>query len=196
MDLRAHFFMLAAVSIFAACEGNRPEGGNQGAETALETGRSEAALDSNPAFAENKETALLFLAPECPLCQNYAPVLPALADTLARLDFPLTAVVSGTYYPMREAETFLSDHGLNIPLIRDTSFALARRYGATITPEAVLTDSTGKAVYRGAIDNWAVSLGRKRPRPTAFYLTDAARNYRVGKKIDPETTDAVGCFIE
>jgi len=157
---------------------------------------TEQSLSAGSALAENKETVLLFLAPECPLCQSYAPMLPALADTLAGMNLPLTAVVSGTYYSMREAESYLSGHGLNIPLIRDTAFVLARRYGAVITPEAVLTDSTGAAVYRGAIDNWAVSLGRKRPRPTAFYLTDAARNYRAGREIDPKTTDAVGCFIE
>lgn len=196
MHLRAHIFILAATWIITACGGGKSDDGKPGAATAPETDGAEAALDTGTAFAEKKETVLLFIAPECPLCQNYAPALPALADTLADMNLPLTAVVSGTYYTMREAETFLSDHRLNIPLIRDTAFILARRYGAVITPEAVLTDSTGSAVYRGAIDNWAISLGRKRLRPTDFYLTDAARNYRAGKKIDPETTDAVGCFIE
>lgn len=178
----------------ASCGSGVPE--KEAAEPEREAAVAEFRGGADEAFAEKEAGVLLFLAPECPLCQNYAPALPAIVDTLAGLDLPVTAVVSGTYYTRNESEAFLNDHNLDMALICDTAFVLARRYGASVTPEVVLRDSTGAAVYRGAIDNWAVSLGRKRPRPTAFYLTDAARNYRAGREIDPKTTDAVGCFIE
>lgn len=139
---------------------------------------------------------MLFTAPECPLCLNYAPAMAEFAERMKEVDIEIISVVSGTYYTRRESEEFLTTHGIDMALLVDPEYVLSRKYGATITPEAVLTDSTGAAVYRGAIDNWAISLGRKRLKVTEHYLRDAVENYLAGREIDPKTTDAVGCFIE
>lgn len=153
---------------------------------------------SNPdsATAKIKGAVLLFTAPECPLCLNYAPALADFADSIKTTGVKAVSVVSGTYYSHRESQEFLTTHNIDMPLLMDTSYVLSRHYGAGITPEAVLIDSLGEAVYRGAIDNWAISLGRKRLMPTEHYLRDAVSNYLAGREIDPKTTDAVGCFIE
>lgn len=145
---------------------------------------------------EKPGVILLFLAPECPLCQNYAPVLREMAPGFAAMDVPLVGVVSGTYYSVEEVNDFMFSHHLDFPVLLDPAFELSRHFGATITPEAVLIDSTGTMAYRGAIDNWAISLGRKRLKPTAHYLADATGAYLNGKPVPLRTTDAVGCFIE
>lgn len=154
------------------------------------------ALDADRFLSGKKGAVLLFTAPECPLCQNYAPAMAELAERMKKADIAVISVVSGTYYSRRESEIFLTEHGIEMDLLMDTAHVLSKKYGTTITPEAVLIDSLGNAMYRGAIDNWAISLGRKRLKPTEHYLSDAVADYLAGREIDPKTTDAVGCFIE
>lgn len=171
-----------------------------GNEAVLSTGHATAqggaGISVASLMAEKPGAVLLFLAPECPLCQNYAPVLRDMAPDYAEMDVPLVGVVSGTYYSAEEVNNFMFFHHLDFPVLLDPGFELSRHFGATITPEAVLIDSTGAMIYRGAIDNWAISLGRKRLRPTAHYLADATDAYLKGKPVPLRTTDAVGCFIE
>ena len=81
-------------------------------------------------------------------------------------------------------------------MLFDPDFKLAHYYGATTTPEAVFIDKNGKLLYKGAIDNWAISLGKKRLEATAHYLRDAVENHLSGNVIDPKETKPVGCFIE
>ena len=105
-------------------------------------------------------------------------------------------VVSGDFYSVSEVKIFLLKYKMDMPVIMDPEFLLARHYGAEITPEVHLLDREGNAVYRGAIDNWAISLGQKRPKVTRHYLADAVEAHLSGGNIDPAKTDAVGCYIE
>ncbi|MFN2423557.1 MAG: redoxin domain-containing protein [Cryomorphaceae bacterium] len=185
--LRFSILLFAAIHVSCGSAGDRK----------IESAREPVeAIETSDFLSGKKGAVLLFTAPECPLCLNYAPAIAEFADRMKEADIAVVSVVSGTYYSLRESEKFLTDHDIKMELLIDTANVLSRKYGATITPEAVLTDSVGKAMYRGAIDNWAISLGRKRLKPTEHYLSDAVENYLAGRKIDPKTTDAVGCFIE
>jgi len=53
-----------------------------------------------------------------------------------------------------------------------------------------------KLLYKGKIDNWVVSPGKKRARATEFYLKDAITHYLNNDSIIIKSTPAIGCFIE
>jgi peroxiredoxin len=144
----------------------------------------------------NKGLVLAFISPECPLCISYASEMGRLAGNFKKLDVEWMAVVSGTYYTPAEIENFSTTYGMSVPVLIDSGFVLSRHYGARITPEVHLIDREGYSRYSGAIDNWAISLGRKRLKPTAHYLADAVENHLSGSPIEPKKTEAVGCFIE
>lgn len=146
--------------------------------------------------AQNKGVIFAFIAPECPLCISYGPTLGLLAADIGQRGIPMVGVVSGTYYRPDEIKAYLEIYGMQMTVVIDSTFVLARHYEAKFTPEVHLIDQGGEALYRGAIDNWAISLGQKRIRPTEHYLTDAVENYLNGKPIEPSKTEAVGCFIE
>ncbi len=139
---------------------------------------------------------LVFISPECPLCKNYAPTLREIIGEAEQYNVSLAGVVSGNYYSDAEVNNYLEEYKLQMPVFKDPEFVLSKYYGAKITPEVCLLDATGSLQYRGAIDNWAISLGQKRTIISAHYLRDALSAFAERRTIDPRTTKAVGCFIE
>jgi len=164
------------------------------------TGYSISMPSGNIQLAEelqNHEAAVLFfLSPECPLCRDYAPRLRELkwlADSLGMLTI---AVLSGTAHEAKEMKGFLESNRLDFFLLENMDAQLADDAGIDVTPSAVLVDKTGEILYRGAIDNWAVSLGRKRILASEHYLQSAMYAAAQGRPANPKETKAIGCFIE
>lgn len=152
---------------------------------------------SAASYLENKSgLVILFLTPECPLCINYTAAMRKLEKEYTARDISFVGIISGEFYTKEEVRRYKSKYKLEMDILFDTRFLLSKYYGATTTPEAVFIDHTGKLKYRGAIDNWAISLGKKRLNTTEHYLSDALDNYLLGNKIDPEKTKPVGCRIE
>ena len=67
---------------------------------------------------------------------------------------------------------------------------------ATITPEAFVIDWAGNIKYSGAIDNWAITLGKQRQVISEHYVQDALSELLEGDKVSQVKTRAVGCIIE
>jgi len=147
-------------------------------------------------FKENEINVLLFLSPECPLCQNYAPTIQEIQKSYSDKSVSFFGVVSGDFFSREDILKYKLKYGLNFPILLDPEINLAEELGASITPEAIVFAGDNKIIYQGAIDNWAISLGQKRIQASAHYLSDAIGNHLDGKKINPKKTEAVGCFIE
>lgn len=145
---------------------------------------------------DNDGLVVLYLSPECPLCQNYSVAIHDLEDQFRGKKIEFVGVVSGNFYPKEQVAEYLKTYKMNMDILLDPDFIISDFYQAQLTPEAHLLDSKGKLMYRGAIDNWAISLGKKRLRATSNYLRDALSNFISGKRIDPKVTEPVGCYIE
>ena len=81
------------------------------------------------------------------------------------------------------------DVGL-FPVVKDTTGKLARALGATMTPQAILVDTTHTVSYRGAIDD-----NRYEPRVKHHYLRDALLATHTGTPIPVQETPAFGCTL-
>ena len=138
----------------------------------------------------------LFFSPECPLCINYVPTFRDMLAEWQGDSVMFRAVVSGTYYDASDMQAFRQKQQIELPVYFDPSHKLRKAYRASITPEVLLVDREGKMLYRGAIDNWAISLGKKRLKVSEHYLRDAVDQFLAGKKIETTRTQAIGCFIE
>jgi thiol-disulfide isomerase/thioredoxin len=145
---------------------------------------------------QNQLNVLLFLSPECPLCQNYAPTIQDIQNSFSDKKVKFFGIVSGDFYSRESILKYKLKYGIDMPILLDPEFKLADQLNAEITPEAVVLNNQGRTIYMGAIDNWAISLGQKRLEASAHYLSDALNNYLEGKKVEPSRTKAVGCFIE
>jgi len=139
---------------------------------------------------------LLFISPECPLCQNYSVTYSEIIQEFDTKNIGFYGVLSGNYFSRNQMSNFLKKYNLDLPIIVDPEFRLATYFEATVTPEVVLVNNLGDALYKGAIDNWAISLGQKRIKTTEFYLTNALNASIAGTAINPSYTKPVGCYIE
>src|SRR5215831_17814541 len=139
-------------------------------------GCSRGAGNPVESFLQNKKAGVfVFLAPDCPLSQNYTLTLNNLEKEFNTNGISFYGVFSGGAI---------------------TSQAMDDFFGATATPEAFLTDPNGHVLYKGAIDNWGLELGQHRAVITQYYLYDALDSVRANKPVQMKETQAVGCFIE
>jgi len=158
----------------------------------IDTGGRQVSLG----FADsNKASVFVFLDPDCPLSQNYTLTLQRLNDKYAPSGMAVYAVFPGD---MRHAavDSFRTAYRLTIPVFYDPGQEFVHRYKVTVTPEVLLMDAESRVIYRGAIDNWAIDLGKKRSRITENYLDDAMAAVAVGQPVPLERTEPVGCYIE
>ena len=147
-------------------------------------------------IADNKASVILFLQPECPFCNSYGKTLKKLDSAFATQGVKLYGVVAGKNYPDSEIIDYRNKFELQFPFLLDPDFSLMKELKATITPQAFLLDPQGKILYHGMIDNWGYEIGKTRAHATEFYLTDAVNSFLLKKTISPDSTKAIGCYIQ
>lgn len=153
--------------------------------------RAQSSWDSLCKLSEATPVVVVFLDTECPLSRNYTSVLKDLAMEFPHAHF--LAVYSGSFALEQEVVDFERLYQFHWPAVLDTSLAMARVAGATITPETVVL-SQGAAVYRGAIDDWSVQLGKTRAKPQHFWIKEVLEGLANNTPL-PDHQPAIGCRI-
>jgi hypothetical protein len=149
------------------------------------------------AWAQPAPTPLrvvIFLSPECPLCQNYSLPLNQLVKKYAgKVQF--TGVVPGKAYSAAEVSAFVQKYRIAFPISIDSAKSQSTSLKATVTPEAFLLGPDKKVLYHGSIDNWIKDLGMQSARPTVFYLQDAIDQSLAHQRVRVPYNKPVGCLI-
>lgn len=154
-------------------------------------GRAQSPLDAKSSPA----TVFLFIAPQCPISNGYAPELARIAKAYSPRGVRFFAVHSDPSVTVPDARKHATDYALPFPVLLDPDQSLAKRYGATVTPEAVVIDRTGVRRYLGRIDDINYSFGRRRSAPTTHELTDALDAVLSGQTVAHPRVAAIGCEI-
>lgn len=149
-----------------------------------------------PSLKDHRASVFVFLAPDCPLSQNYTLTLNNLHAQFDGAMVAFRGVIAGVHYSDKEVDDFVRTYKIGFPVLRDRDLRLADFFDARATPEVFAVDSRGETIYRGAIDNWAVDLGQHRSVITAHYLMDALHSFIQDGTVQTRETRAVGCFIE
>ncbi|MCL7987844.1 redoxin domain-containing protein [Sphingobacterium sp. lm-10] len=136
---------------------------------------------------------LLFLSPECPLCQGYTQTINQLQRQFGS-EVKFMGIFSGKSHRSDDIKQFADKYKLGIPMYLDPDFKLTQEVGASVTPSAALY-TKGVLQYIGAIDNAVPELGKKRVVVTQFYLQDAVESVLHGRPILITKTEAKGCYI-
>jgi hypothetical protein len=144
-----------------------------------------------------RATVYVFLAPTCPISQAVMPAVRALhAQYGAAHGVAFVGVFPEAALTATDRARFGRDYQLSFPLQADAGHVLTHRLGATVTPEAVLTDAAGALLYRGRIDDSYARLGVRRTVVRHHDLADALAAVVAGKPVPVPRTEAVGCIIE
>jgi thiol-disulfide isomerase/thioredoxin len=149
----------------------------------------------DPFGGEARATVFVFIHPDCPVSNRYAPELNRLHDDYTRRGIRVFAVYPGREDDEAAIRAHYKDYGFRLPALRDPDFRLADLAGATMTPEAAVFVRGQKLVYRGRIDDRAPRLGVWRPIPHVRDLADVIRRVDTGETLTLRTTQAVGCYI-
>lgn len=182
MRLRIYLLLLLVVGCFAAS-------GQTYERSSLITRLPALKSELKAGFA-----VFVFLSPECPLCKNYSVVLNKLAGQYAG-QVRFVGIVPGKSYSRKEIRKFRQAYHIPFAIYPDREKAVSNYLAATVTPEVLLLNEQGAALYRGSIDNWVVNLGKKRPAATAHYLIDAIEQGLQQRPIELSYTPPVGCYI-
>ncbi len=148
----------------------------------------------NPLLTKKRPAVLLFMMTDCPISNMYAPEVNRIvkayrsrvAFTFVYVDASLTAA---------SARKHNSEYGLSGTTVLDPTHSLAKRVGATVSPEVVVLDASGRIAYRGRIDDRVVTYGKIRPEPKQRDLRLTLDLLLAGKWIVKNRTAAVGCVF-
>jgi hypothetical protein len=139
-------------------------------------------------------TVVVFLASNCPISTRYLPELGRIRARFAERGIAFDAVYPDGDEPVAEIRAHARDLGSGYLVLRDPRHALARRTGATVTPEAAVLGPRGELLYRGRIDDWYLDFGRSRPAAVHHDLQDAIEAVLAGRT--PAAGGApIGCAI-
>ncbi|WP_341835104.1 redoxin domain-containing protein [Chitinophaga pollutisoli] len=141
----------------------------------------------------NGGTVVVLLAPDCPLCKNYAPALRELQQQLP--DVKMYGIVPGKAYTPAMVQEYARQYGISFPLLLDDELAAAKALKGIATPEAFFFSQRGALVYRGLIDDRMAGLGKKRRVVTERYLENAILRNRAGLAVTNSRTEPIGCLI-
>jgi thioredoxin-related protein len=146
--------------------------------------------------ASNKTAVILFLSPECPLCESYTLTIRNLFQTYQKANFSFFIIIPGKTFSKQKISAFRKKYKLEeIPFYLDTKLELATFIQASITPEVAVFTPNNVKVYQGRIDNWAYELSKKRKVITEHDLANVLENIYQGQSVKPYKTKAIGCYI-
>jgi len=146
-------------------------------------------------LGKNKAVVLVFLGVECPLSNQFIPVLTGLYKEYASKGIAFVGINSNSQDSREHMAAHARRNAIPFPVVKDAGNKVADQFGALRTPEAFIVDSSGAIRYQGRIDD-QFGIGYARPgKPTRRDLTAALDEILTGKAVSVPRTEAAGCRI-
>ena len=149
-------------------------------------------------LADKKLLVVTFIGTECPLAKLYAPRLVALQKEYESKGVGFLAIDSNAQDDRTEIASFVKEHGIGFPFLRDVNNMIADHFGAERTPEVFLLDKDRVIRYRGQIDDqygYQKGIGFERPDAVRRDLAEAINELLANKPVSKPYTQSTGCLI-
>lgn len=146
--------------------------------------------------ADGNLKVVVFTCNQCPYAKAFEPRIIEIAKRFQGKGVKFYAVDPNddAKYPEETLPNMKAravEKGYPFPYLKDGDSAIARAYGARVTPHVFVVDGGGKVVYRGYVDDSAKPEERK-----TTGLTDALNSLLNGREIATNDTRAFGCTIK
>lgn len=141
-------------------------------------------------YADRYALLILFTSNSCPMADAYRSRIVSL---IKRYEEDHLGIISiNPVDPETNVRDMFIEH-LHLPhlYLADTDQQVAKRFGATVTPEAFLFNSKRELIYHGAIDDCWENIDMV----TRVYLEDAIEAALDGIEVDYPETEPIGCKI-
>ncbi|MFO0955985.1 MAG: redoxin domain-containing protein [Isosphaeraceae bacterium] len=137
--------------------------------------------------------AVVFCSAECPISNAYSPLLNDLAKTHPAEKLRLVGVFVDPDLTSAALAAHAKEYGLNFPVALDRRGTIARKLGATVTPEAFVIDDRGQVRYQGRIDDQFAARGVRNAHSESRELRDAVASVIAGKPVADAFVKPIGC---
>ena len=137
----------------------------------------------------------IFMGETCPVSRHYTLTLKELHVQYASEKFEFIGVFPNRLSTPATIAAFKEKYALPFTCIGDATHTWVNRLGATVTPEAVVIDTSNTAIYRGRIDNTFADLGKRRRVITERDLANVLNTLKDEKPLSFRQTQAIGCII-
>jgi mono/diheme cytochrome c family protein len=138
----------------------------------------------------NGPAVFIFLSTECPLAQRYSLRLSRLHEDFSPRGVSFFGVYANADETRQTVAGLAREANMPFPLVKDVHGYLARKLGATMTPQVLVIDSQQILRYRGAIDD-----NRLENRVKRSYLRDALMALLAKRPVEVAQTDSHGCTL-
>jgi peroxiredoxin len=189
--------MIAATLLFATlafAAGEELSVGAKGPAFSLVNAVDGETVTMNP--ADGKVKVVIFTCNQCPYAKAFEARLMEIANRFGYKGVSFYAVNPND--DTRYAEESLAnmkaravEKGYPFPYLKDGDSAIARAYGARVTPHVFVLDSDGVVRYRGYVDDSAKPAERKTEG-----LISALNGLLDGRAVANAETRAFGCAIK
>ena len=136
-------------------------------------------------------TVVTFISTKCPISNGYNDRMNAVYKEYSAKGVKFVFLNANRDEPPREVQEHAQSVGFAFPVYKDPRNQVADRFGAQVTPESYVIDSTDTIRYHGYVDD---SLNEARVRTRGLRMAlDAVMS---GKSVQVERTKAFGCTIK
>jgi len=143
----------------------------------------------------SRATCLAFVTVDCPISNGYQPYLARLERQYRGKGVTFVQVHVDPSVSVSGIKAHASEYKVKWRVAGDPQHTIVKRFGATVTPEVVVLNATGRVAYQGRIDDTFPALGKRRT-PTSFDFADALASVVAGRLPAVAKTTAIGCVIE
>lgn len=188
MKSRLFIFLLIAVAAASFAQGQEFKVGSTVADFSL------TQLNGTPAqFSQltGDVTLVMFISVQCPVSNAYDDRMKALYQEYASKGVKFVVINANHSESASAVEEHARQHGFQFSVYKDENNVVADKFGATVTPETYVIDSTGVIRYHGSIDD-----SQNVSRVTTNRLALALDAVLAGKTPPQTETKAFGCSIK
>jgi peroxiredoxin len=133
----------------------------------------------------------MFISVQCPVSNSYNERMNALYRDYASKGVKFIAINANRTEPAPAVLEHARAHNFAFSVYKDENNVVADQFGATVTPETYVIDSTGTIRYHGSIDD-----SMNEARVTTHRLRAAIDAVLAGKEPPQLETKAFGCSIK
>jgi peroxiredoxin len=142
-------------------------------------------------------TLVIFTCNHCPFAKGWEQRIADIGNSYAKKGIGVILINANdpakyTEDGWAEMQARAKTRGLQVPYVVDETSAVARAFGASVTPEAFLFDKSGKLAYHGTVDDNHQDATKVQKR----FLTDALDAVVAGKPPALPETKSLGCGIK
>lgn len=136
-------------------------------------------------------TVVTFISVQCPVSNSYNERMNALYQDYAPKGVKFVAINANRTETASAVADHAREHSFQFTVYKDPDNVIADRFGATVTPETYVIDSTGTVRYHGSIDD-----SQNSRRVTTQRLRLALDAVLAGNSPPQTETKAFGCTIK